>query len=429
MSEKILVVGPAGGREHALLWSMQGDDRELFVTGGNAGTDVIAKSNDEQYARLNTRGGVKSLARWAVEQEIDFTVVGPDNALAAGVVDAFEGRGLHIFGPTQAAARLESSKAWAGKFKKKYDIPSPVDVSFADGRAAMAYAHNNDPENYVVKEDGLAFGKGVEPDPAKAREKVRDIVRKGKAVVFQERLEGPELSIFAVCDGENSVLLPTFRDYKRVYDGDKGPNTGGMGAYGPVPGYGQEYLEQIRKSVITPTLQGMQSEKSPFKGVMYVGLMLTKDGPKVIEYNVRFGDPEFQAMALLLDEDLLELTQKAAGGELTDRHAKIKSGAALTIALTAKGYPSQTYKTGEVIDGLYRLPDNVVAFHGGIKNGGLGRLVTNGGRVVHLATRAENIDQAREQLYGTDEVAGVIGEHAVNFAGMHYRTDIAQDAA
>lgn len=218
MSEKVLVVGPAGGREDALLWSIEAEGRQLFINGANAGTDQRAEEVKVPYVKRPTTRGMKALAQWAVEAGIDFTIAGPDNALAAGVVDEFRASGLEIFGPTQAAMRLESSKAWSGDFVEKY-LPEgwyAKTQSFTNPSKIFAYVRQHDPEAYVVKDDGLAFGKGVEPDPAKVRNKATEIVRRGKKAVFQERLEGEELSVFAVCDGENSVLLPAFRDRKSV---------------------------------------------------------------------------------------------------------------------------------------------------------------------------------------------------------------------
>jgi len=338
---------------------------------------------------------------------------------------------LPIFGPTKAAAKLESSKVFAYNFMQRHNIPTFFASSFVDFHSAKKYLRAKPWDEIVVKADGLAKGKGVEvPKSARKAERAlyKNLVEKqfgtaSETVLVQDRGEGPELSVFAICDGENAVILPFCRDYKRLKDGNKGPNTGGMGNYGSV-NVDPELTKIIEQDIIRPTVEGMATEQQPYKGILYVGLMLTKEGPKVIEYNARFGDPECQALMLLIDEDIYPHLWQAAKGVLNTEPIKIRSGAAVTIALAAKGYPGTPRQQDEIygLEMITKLAKyDIHVFHGATKHKG-DRIITDGGRVLHIAAHAETLKKVRKKAYS------VIGEHAIHFAGMQYRTDIGNSA-
>lgn len=417
MSERVAIAG-GGGREHALayLLSQSPEVETVFVSPGNAGTQQYGENLP---ISVNNQQDAREFAKKLDDVGATFAIPSTDAALACGTVDILRDEfDIPAFGPSKAAARLESSKAWAGQFMRKYGVPHGLIDGFGDSHDALRQLRAN-PTAYVVKDDGLAAGKGVEASMniQKLQSKIMEISQKGNLITLQERLVGEELSVLAVCDGEHAVLLPSCRDYKRIDDAGEGPNTGGMGAWGPVE-VGEPLMETIRQTIIKPTLDGMRAEGAPFKGVLYTGLMLTDEGPKVIEYNVRLGDPELQAQALLLDEDLLELMIGAVEGTLTDRTAASKPGVAVDVVLASGGYPG-SYKTGEVVHGLDNLPDSVKVFHAGTKRENE-KTLTAGGRVLNLVSKAETKELAGQQVYE------VIGKQGVHFAGMHYRSNIAK---
>ena len=418
--KKVLIVG-SGGREHSLGWKLkQSEDAiKLYFAPGNGGTSQIGKNVDIQVTEL------EKLVGFVQDNNIDFTVVGPEAALEVGVVDAFNQAELPIFGPTKAGAQLETSKAFTADFLERHNIPRPGSFTATNLDEAMQYVENKDPKSYVIKASGLAAGKGVVlPETAEeAAEALKNMLSgnafgsAGETVVIQERLSGQEVSAFAISDGKNAVMLPFFQDHKQVYEGDKGPNTGGMGAYSPVPIVTPEVARKIEDEIIMPTVAGMLADGNEYKGVVYAGLFVTDDGqPKVIEYNSRFGDPECQPMMLLLESDLLELLEGSARGDVTDYQIKVSDKAAACVVLTSGGYPG-SYETGKTIKGLDRASDDVIVFQAGTEMLD-DYLVSSGGRVLNVTAAANNLKSALEIAYKN------IGQNAVHFENMHYRKDI-----
>jgi len=428
MSESVLILG-GGGREHALAWKLAQSTHvdSISVAPGNVGTLGMGCENVPIEPT-----DIKGLVVFALKREISLTVVGPDEALAVGTVDAFRAEKLPIFGPTRAASKLEWSKAFATRFMQRHNIPTPVREVFDERSMAEDYVHqHSSAQDIVIKADGLAAGKGVflpktfnEAHGILFRLMIaKELGSAGKTVVIQERLAGKELSVFALCDGTRTVMLPFCRDHKRLLDGDKGPNTGSMGAFGPVH-MEPELSEVIESNIVQPTIEGMSQEGHLYKGLLYVGLMLSGEGPKVIEYNARFGDPECQAQMLLIDEDIYPRLRQVTSGKLSAKPIRLRDGYAVTVALAAAGYPDEPRK-GDEIYGLELTKDlaqnNVQVFHGGTKRVG-DRIVTNGGRVLHIAAYGETLEVARSQAYSA------IGEQAIHFADMQYRGDIGDSA-
>lgn len=427
----VLVVG-SGGREHTLAWALARSLQveQVYVAPGNAGTSWPAHPAAEgwrpQAAATNVpiaADDVPALVAFAREQWIDLTVVGPEVPLAAGVVDAFQSAGLRIFGPCREAARLESSKAFAKKFMRECAIPTGDYVTFDDYDAACRYLIKHD-HPMVVKADGLAAGKGVivytdldEAQAALRRIMVeREFGDAGDTVVLEERLSGPEVSLLAFTDGRTVVPMPPTRDHKRVYDGDQGPNTGGMGAFAPAPGVDAPLVGEICRTILQPTVDGMAAQGTPYVGVLYGGLMLTSDGPKVLEFNCRFGDPETQVILPLLETDLLEILLACVEGRLDQVDVRWRPGACAMVVLASPGYPG-TYPGGLPISGLDDLAahDEVIVFHAGTARQD-GRLVTAGGRVLGVSALGANLSTALSRVYA--------GVGRVHFEGMHYRHDI-----
>jgi phosphoribosylamine--glycine ligase len=422
---RVLVIG-SGGREHALVWKLAQSRRlsKLFCAPGNPGIAEHA-----ECVSLPA-GDLRALLTFAQERSIDLTVVGPEQPLAAGIVDLFTSEGLAVFGPSRAAARLEWSKGFAKDFMQRHGIPTAAFRTFSRSMHAQARDHLRTIRGrIVVKADGLAAGKGVVicEDASAAIASLDDMMlgrafgESGETIVVEEFLEGVEASVFAVCDGHDYVLLAPAQDHKRALDGDRGKNTGGMGAYAPAPVVGAEILAAVERDIIRPTLIGMQEEGSPFRGCLYVGLMLTPSGPMVVEYNCRFGDPETQVVLPLYKGDLLELLHDASTGSVRRMKAGLSAsaGAAVCVVLASEGYPD-AYPTGRVITGLAdaaALP-GVLLFHAGTKNVE-GRCVTSGGRVLAVTAVATDGDLARAA--GTAYTA--VGKIA--FAGRHFRSDIA----
>ncbi len=414
---KVLVVG-SGGREHALAWKLaqSGKVSKVYGAPGNPGIAQIGQCIDIPVTEI------KALADFAEKEGIDLTVVGPEAPLVAGIVDEFESRGLKIFGPSKQAARLEGSKAFAKEMMKKYGVPTADFKVFSDPEEAKRYVEEKGAP-IVVKADGLAAGKGVVV--AKSVEEAIEAIERimvekvfgsaGDKVVIEDCLFGEEASYLVITDGERFIPLATAQDHKAVFDGDKGPNTGGMGAYSPAPVLSEELESEVQERVIKPILEGMRKEGHPFKGVLYAGLMVTDEGVKVLEFNVRFGDPEAQAILRRLDSDLFDVCMSVSEGKLVDE-LKWKPETSICVVLASKGYPGK-YEKGKVITGIEeaeKIP-TVVVFHAGTKIEN-GKLVTNGGRVLNVTALGKDIFEARERVYRAVE--------KIYFEGMHYRKDI-----
>jgi len=415
---RVLVLG-SGGREHALAWKLAQSPlaREVICAPGNAG---IAADVRTQPLDLGDLTAAVALAR---SERADLVVVGPEAPLAAGLADRLGDAGIPVFGPSGAAAQLESSKAFAKEFMQRHGVPTAEHRVFEDAESAERYIRECQ-RPLVVKADGLAAGKGVTvaSTPEQALAAVREAMRdrrfgaSGARVVIEERLKGEEASFHAVCDGEHFVCLPAARDFKRALDGDLGENTGGMGACTPPAGFGPEVERAVVERIVRPVLDGMRAEGHPFQGVLYVGLMLCADGPQVIEFNVRFGDPETQPLLFRLESDLLPLLLGAAQGRLDPQAALRFADAALCVVLASEGYP-RSAKSDVPIDGLDAagaLAD-VKVFHSGTRARD-GRLVTAGGRVLGVTARGAALSEARARAYQACE--------RIRFAGMHYRRDI-----
>ncbi|MFL5347310.1 MAG: phosphoribosylamine--glycine ligase [Hyalangium sp.] len=409
---RVLLLG-SGGREHALAWKLAQSPKlsALLCGPGNPGTARLGRNIP---LKAEAPDAVAALAR---QEKVDLVVVGPEAPLVAGVADALAAAGIPCFGPVAAAARLEGSKAFAKEIMAEAGVPTADFQVFTEVAAAEAYAVSRG--KIVVKADGLAAGKGVivAPDAEAARAAVRAVGAMGAAgqqMVLEELLEGEEVSVIALCDGERYVLLPPAQDHKRVGDGDTGPNTGGMGAYCPVPFLSPEALAQVGERVIAPVLEVMRRRGTPFQGALYAGLMLTRSGPKVLEFNARLGDPETQVLMLQLGEDLLPLLDACARGRLEQRALALAPGASVGVVLAAGGYPD-TPRRGQRIEGLEAVPTGATVFMAGVEQKD-GALVTAGGRVLTVCARGKDLAQAREQAY-----AAISG---IRFEGMHFRRDI-----
>ncbi|RZQ54722.1 phosphoribosylamine--glycine ligase [Pseudoalteromonas phenolica] len=420
----VLVIG-SGGREHALAFKAAQNPsvRTVFVAPGNAGTALEPKLE-------NVAIGVEdldALVRFAKDNKVELTIVGPEAPLVIGVVDRFREEGLAIFGPTAAAAQLEGSKSFTKDFLARHDIPTAEYQTFEQIEPALAYLKEKGAP-IVVKADGLAAGKGVivAMTEAEAEEAIRDMLagnafgEAGSRVVIEEFLEGEEASFIVMVDGKNVLPFATSQDHKRAYNGDQGPNTGGMGAYSPAPVVTADIHERIMNEVINPTVEGMASEGAPYTGFLYAGLMITADGtPKVIEYNCRFGDPETQPIMLRLQSDLVELIQAANREELDQTEIKFDSRAAVGVVLAAKGYPG-SYPKGDAISGLrVDYAEGEKVFHAGTKQDGE-NVVTAGGRVLCATALGHTVTEAQKRAYA------LVNE--INWDGVEFRTDIAYRA-
>ena len=421
---RVLVVG-YGGREHALVWKLRQSPsvRELFCAPGNPG---IAESAD--CVPIDATNIVE-LADFAFKTNVTLTVVGPELPLDLGIVDEFRKRNLQIFGPNKAAAQLESSKVFAKEFMKKHGIPTAhfhVASGFDDARLALTSGAFSYP--VVLKADGLAAGKGVVIcwDKAEAMEalEMMMVTRKfGKAVdrmVIEEFLEGQEISFQAISDGKRVLPLATSQDHKKLYDGDDGPNTGGMGAYSPAVFLNKDSHLKVMNEIIIPCISGMAEEGRTYQGVLYAGLMLTDDGPKVLEFNVRFGDPETQALVPRMECDLGEVLLAAVQGRLDEVKVEWKKEAAVCVVLSSEGYPDEP-QIGKEISGIDEAVDlgQVVVFHAGTKQSD-GKLVSSGGRVLGVTASSANLSGACDLAYQAVS--------KIQFDGMHFRTDIGRKA-
>jgi len=396
---RVLLIG-SGGREHALAWKMTQSERleKLFVAPGNGGTQTIAENVALDVANH------AAVVDFSLREQIDLVVVGPEVPLVAGISDDLRAAGIAVFGPSKIAAQLEGSKAFTKALCDEMGIPTAAYGKFDTLEPALAYLDQHGAP-IVIKADGLAAGKGVTVAETleQAREAVRDCFSgafgtAGAEVVIEECLVGEEASLFAICDGEHTILLPAAQDHKRAFDEDKGPNTGGMGAYAPAPVMTDALIERAYREIIAPAIKGMAARGTPFSGLLFTGLMITKDGPKLIEFNTRFGDPETQVLMMLLESDLLDILQATANGTLDNVSPRWKRDVALTVVLAANGYPG-AYEKNTVIknaDGLDS--DTVQVFHAGTVRDG-DALLANGGRVLNVTAIGESVNEARKRAY------------------------------
>lgn len=396
----ILLIG-SGGREHALAWALARSPlcEKLFCAPGNAGT---AQEGENVVVDVADHASVVVFCKLMA---IGLVVVGPEGPLVAGLVDDLSGAGIKCFGPTKAAARLEGSKAFTKELCAEYGIPTGAFARFTAPEPALAHIRERGAP-IVIKADGLAAGKGVvvamtlaEAEDAIAFMFEGGLGPAGSEIVIEEYLEGEEVSFFALCDGETALPLASAQDHKRVFDGDKGPNTGGMGAYSPAPVMNAALEERVMQEIIQPTMRAMRERGSPFGGVLFAGLMITKDGPRLIEYNTRFGDPETQVLIPRLQSDLAAILLACTEGRLADVALHWRQEAALTVVLAANGYPGAVEK-GTVIEGVAKADarDHVLVFHAGTKSDGE-RLLANGGRVLAVTALGATVSEARERAY------------------------------
>lgn len=417
---KVLVIG-SGGREHALVWKISQSKKvdKMYALPGNPGMKKLATLVDIKSSNII------EIADFAQEESIDLTVVGPELPLSLGIVDEFNRRNLKIFGPTQKAAMIESSKSFAKEFMKKNRIPTADFNVYNYSIDAINHIKHIKNNNYpvVIKADGLAAGKGVFVcnNENEAEESINIIMTQkkfGKAgdhVIIEEYLEGQEMSFMVISDGKRTIPLVSSMDYKKIYDNDKGPNTGGMGAISPSPQTDKNLYNNIMKSIITPTIEGLRFEGKEFRGVLYAGLMITSQGPMVLEFNVRFGDPETQAIILRLKSDLVELMEGAAEGSLFDIPVEFDSKVSGCVVLASKGYP-QRYETDKKIEGLDRAGSlGVEIFHAGtvLKNNAF---FTSGGRVLNVSALSTNLKDAMKKIY--DAIS------FITFENLYFRHDI-----
>jgi len=419
---KVLVVG-GGGREHALVWKISQSPKvsKLYCAPGNAGIS-------EQAELVSIKADdLQGLLAFAIKEKIDLTVVGPEDPLTRGIVDLFESRGLRIFGPNRKAAEIEGSKAFAKERMRKYQIPTASYEIFDDPEKAIAYIHQKGVP-VVVKADGLAAGKGVTVCRS-IEEAIRSILRimvhrvfgeAGRRVVIEEYLEGEEASYIVFTDGETILPLASSQDHKAVFDGDQGPNTGGMGAYSPAPVVTEEVHKRIVDEILRPLIYGMREDGRPYRGVIYAGLMIERGQPKVLEFNARFGDPETQPVLMRMKGDIVPILEACIDGQLSRFEMEWDPRPAVCVVMASKGYPGD-YEKGKKIEGLEEVSrmKDIFVFHAGTarKNG---EVVTNGGRVLGVTGLGESIPEAIEWTYQA--------VRRIHWEGVHYRTDIGKKA-
>tara|TARA_Y100001970_G_scaffold130349_1_gene160727 strand:- start:1562 stop:2842 length:1281 start_codon:yes stop_codon:yes gene_type:complete len=415
----VLILG-SGGREHAIAWSLCKDSKinNLYCSPGNAGTYKICKN-----IRLDIMNNEKILS-FVKQNDINLVIVGPEQPLENGIVDYFDKHNIKIFGPSQYASKLETSKLFARYIMEKYNIPQPAffeckneeEILSVEGKLGLPL---------VLKADGLAAGKGVMicNDRSELNEAIEDMVYSKKfgisssKISVEECLKGEELSVFAVCDGENYKIINSAQDHKRIYDNDKGPNTGGMGAYSPTPLFSKNLKDKVEKKILKPILNAMKNEGYPFKGFLYIGLMIVENEPYVIEYNVRLGDPEAQVILPLIESSVLEIFLSSINGTLDKINIKLSSKFAVTIVLAAKGYPEK-YAKGMEILGLDQLNTNIV-FHAGTQIEG-NKVYSNGGRVLNVVSIDNDLKSSIDKAYKLIE--------NIKFEDMYYRKDIGSKA-
>lgn len=415
---KVLVIG-SGGREHAIIWKVAQSNKvkKIYCAPGNGGILELATCVPIEATNIN------GLLEFAIAEQIDLTIVGMDDPLMLGVVDAFEEKGLRIFGPRKNAAILEGSKVFAKDLMRKYNIPTAGYHVFTDAEVAKAFLDTTD-FPVVLKADGLALGKGVLicNTHQEAIDGLKDIMiekkfgEAGNTLVVEEFISGPEVSVLSFCDGDHIIPMVSAQDHKRAYDNDQGLNTGGMGTFSPSKFYTQEVHDYCVQNIYQKSLDAMKAEGRSFTGIIFFGLMLTQDGPKVLEYNARFGDPEAQVVLPRLKNDLIEVVEAAIDGKLDTLTLEWDERSCVCVVLASGGYPVE-YKKGYEISGLdiYKSGDDIIVFHAGTKAEG-DKIVTNGGRVLGITAYGEDIDEARVKAY--EAVT------KVTFKDCHYRTDI-----
>ena len=417
---KILIIA-SGGREHALGWKLKQSPKvgNIYFAPGTIGTEEIGKSTGIPALDFD------QLIKFAIKNKIDLTVAAPDDILAAGIVDEFQKKGLKIFGPTKKASRIEWSKSFAKELMQSENIPTAKFQTFTDPLSALSYIKKQKLP-VAIKASGLALGKGVviANDLKEAERAIDDAMVKkvfgeaGSEVVVEEFLEGKEVSIHVFTDGKTFSIFPTARDHKPIFDGNKGPNTGGMGTIAPVPGITKRDMAIIEEKIVKPALEGLKKSGTPFTGCLYPGLMMTKSGPKVIEFNARFGDPEMESYMRLLDSDLFDILDSCAEGTLDKVIINWSEKSSCCIVLASAGYPNSSHK-GDPINGLekYKKDKDVVVFHFATKLD-QGKVVTNGGRVLGVTATGKNLNSALKKAYSA------IGPNRIHFEGMQYRRDI-----
>ena len=427
---KLLVIG-SGGREHALVWKLAQSPHvtQMWCAPGNAGIGEECLAENGSPVECVSIGAeeLPKLLAFAQEKKADLTVVGPDNPLALGIVDLFQQNGLQIWGPNKRAAQFEASKAFAQDFMERHGIPTARAKTFSEPNAAKAFAGELDGK-CVVKADGLALGKGVLvcDDLSDAHRAIDEILvskafgAAGARIVIQEFLEGTEISLHALCDGKVAKLFPTSQDHKRALDRDEGLNTGGMGTYSPTPFLNEAELQQVGRAILDPWLKGCAAEGIDYRGILYPGVMLTKSGVKVLEFNARFGDPETQVYLTRLENDLVELLDASVNGTLNKLELKWNAGASVCVVMASGGYPGG-YAKGKVIRGLADVAklSNTKVFHAGTARVGQD-ITTNGGRVLGVTAWAKDLRAAQSSAYAAVE--------KIHFDGAHFRRDIAAKA-
>ena len=413
---KVLVIG-SGGREHALLWRLAQSPSvtEVYAIPGSDGMRDVA--------HLIPVKGNEDILDFARLMKADLTVAGPETVLTDGLADEFEKAELPFFGPSKAAARIEGSKGFAKDLMKKYGIPTAAYEVFTDENKAVDYLKSNQKYPIVIKADGLAAGKGViiAQNEEEAVMTVKNMLEghsfggAGKSVVIEEFMEGEEASVLCFCDGTTVVPMVSSQDHKRIFDGDKGPNTGGMGAYAPAPVMTEDLMDEVKVKILRPVVSAMKKEGYPFKGCLYAGLMITEEGPKVVEFNCRFGDPETEAVLPLFDGDLAQVMLDCVQGKLTKEEVKWKKGFVVDVVMASAGYPA-SHSSGEVIFGLEEAKKTgCLVFHAGTAKK-KGKYVVNGGRVLNVVALAPTLEEAKAKAYE--------GVSKINWEGVQYRHDI-----
>lgn len=420
---RVLVIG-SGGREHTLVWKLAKSPKvkKIYCAPGNGGIAKQAELVDIK------QDDVEGLLKFAKAEKIDLVIVGPEIPLALGIVDLFQSEGIRIFGPTKELAKIESSKVFAKELMRKYNVPTADFKIFKDSEEAKDYVRTKGTP-IVIKADGLAFGKGV--IVAKEKEEALGAIANimdfklfgsaGDMVIIEDCLQGEEVSILVVSDGSDFVSLPSSQDHKRIFDEDRGPNTGGMGAYSPAPIVTNDIYEEIKADIITPIIKGLASEGKPYKGVLYAGLMITKDGPQVLEFNVRFGDPEAQAILPRLNTDLVDVIEAAIDGKLNELgQLEWRNEPCVCVVMASGGYPGD-YKKALEIKGTKELEglEDIMVFHAATKIKD-GKLLTNGGRVLGVTAAGGDIEDAINKAYRATS--------KINFENAYYRKDIGSKA-
>ena len=421
---RVLVIG-GGGREHTLVWKISQSPKisQVYCAPGNAGISQLARCIDIDA------DNIEKLVDFAKKEKIDLTIVGPELPLSKGIVNEFNRWGLKIFGPSREATKIESSKVFSKYLMKKYNMPTANHEVFRNSEKAFDYIKQQ-AFPLVIKADGLAAGKGVfiAKNLAQARNALDTLMEEkkfgeaGRKVVVEEFLEGEEVSILAFCDGKTVVPMVSSQDHKKIFNDDQGPNTGGMGAYSPVPFYTDKLEKRVLEEILKPTIRGLRSEGREYKGVLYAGLILTKEGPKVLEFNARFGDPETQVILPRLKTDLIDILNAVIDGSLHKINIEWEDNAAVCVVVASGGYPGK-YQKGKVINGLERLEKmkDIIVFHAGTKlqlqdN----KIITSGGRVLGITAWDDTISKAKEKAYE--------GVEKIYFEDMYYRKDIAVKA-